>query len=73
MAPADLAQIYSGSGPAAAVPFSGLNSVSAAGPVQIPLSLLFFELNGYCVNTVQLHVNAADVLVRSGIDGDGFR
>ena len=69
----DLAQIYSGSGPAAAVPFSGLNSVSAAGPVQIPLSLLFFELSDHCVNTVQLHVNAADVLVRSGIDGDGFR
>ena len=47
--------------------------VSAAGPVQIPLSLLFFELSGYCVNTVQLHVNAADVLVRRDIDGDGFR
>jgi hypothetical protein len=50
-----------------------LNSVSAAGQVQIPLSLLFLELRGYCVKTVQLHVNAADVLVRRGIDGDGFR
>ena len=50
-----------------------LNSVSAAGPVQIPLSLLFLELSGYCVNAVQLHVNAADVLVRRGIDRDGFR
>jgi hypothetical protein len=31
------------------------------------------SVSGYCVNIVQLHVNAADVLVRSGIDGDGFR
>jgi hypothetical protein len=37
------------------------------------LSLLFLELRVYFVNTVQLHVNAADVLVRRGIDGDGFR
>jgi len=44
-----------------------LNSVSAARPVQIPLSLLFLELSGYCVNAIQLHVNAADVLVRRGI------
>ena len=50
-----------------------LNSVSAADPVQAPSSLLFLELSSYYVNTVQLHVNAADVLVRSGIDGDGFR
>jgi hypothetical protein len=27
-----------------------LNSVSAAGPVQIPSSLLFFEFSGYYVN-----------------------
>ena len=40
-------------------------------PVQIPLSLLLLELIGYCVNAVQLHVNAADVLVRRGVDGDG--
>jgi hypothetical protein len=40
---------------------------------QIPLSLLILELSGYFVNTVQLHVNAADVLVRLGIDRDGSR
>jgi hypothetical protein len=50
-----------------------MNSVSAAGPLQILLSLLFLELNGYCMNAIQLHVNAADVLVRRGIDRDGFR
>ena len=50
-----------------------LNSVSAAGPVQIPLSLLFLELSGYYVNAVQLHVHAADVLVRCGIHREGFR
>jgi hypothetical protein len=50
-----------------------LNSVSAAGLVQILLSLLFLELSGYCVNAVQLHVNAADVLVRRGVDGDDYR
>jgi len=37
------------------------------------LSLLLLELNGYCVNAIQLHVNAADVLVRPGIDRDGSR
>ena len=50
-----------------------LNSVSAADPVQIPLSLLFLELSGYYVNAVQLHVHAADVLVRRGVDRDGSR
>ena len=40
---------------------------------QIPLSLLFLELSGYCVNAVQRHVNAADVLVRRGVDRDGSR
>jgi len=50
-----------------------LNSVSAAGPIQTPLSLLFLELIDYFVNIVKLHVNAADVLVRCGIDRDGFR
>jgi hypothetical protein len=44
-----------------------LNRVSAAVLVQISLSLLFLELSGYCVNAVQLHVHAADVLVRCGI------
>jgi hypothetical protein len=42
-------------------------------PVQIPLSLMLFELSGYWVNTVQLHVNAADVLVRCGVYREGFR
>ena len=50
-----------------------LNSVSAADPVQIPLSLLFLELCGYYVNAVQLHVHAAYVLVRCGIHREGFR
>ena len=50
-----------------------LDSVSAADLAQIPLSLLFLELSGHYVNTVQLHVNAADVLVRRGIDRDGSR
>ena len=50
-----------------------LNSVSAADPVQIPLSPLFLELISYYVNAVQLHVHAADVLVRCGIHREGFR
>ena len=50
-----------------------LNSVSAADPVQIPLSLLFLELSGYYVNAVQLHVHAADALVRRGIHREAFR
>ena len=50
-----------------------LNSVSAAGQAQISLSLLLLELIGYWMNAVQLHVNAADVLVRCGVDRDGFR
>ena len=50
-----------------------LDNVSAAGLEQIPLSLLLLELNGYLVNVLQLHVNAADVLVRRGTDGDGSR
>src|SRR5215469_8834357 len=32
-----------------------------------PLSLLFFEFSGSCVNAVQLHVYDADVLVRRGV------
>ena len=50
-----------------------LDSVSAAGPVKVSSSLLFLELSGYFVNAVQLHVNAADVLVRLGVDRDGSR
>jgi hypothetical protein len=50
-----------------------MHSVSAAGPVQTPLSLLFLELNGCCLNAVRLHVYAADVLVKLGVDRDGFR
>jgi hypothetical protein len=41
--------------------------------MQVPLSLLFLELGVYLVNAVQLHVNAADVLVRLGIDRDDSR
>ncbi len=50
-----------------------LNTVSAAGPVRLSLSLLFLELNGYCVEAVRLHVDAADVLVKCGIDRNRFR
>ncbi len=50
-----------------------LDSVSAADPVQIPLSLILFELSGYYVNAVQLHVHAADVLVRRGVHREGSR
>ena len=50
-----------------------LDSVSAVRLAQILLSLLFLELSGYCLSTVQLHVNAADVLVRRGADRDGSR
>jgi hypothetical protein len=50
-----------------------LNSVFAADLARISFSLLFLELSGYCVNAVQLHVIAADVLVRCGVDREGFR
>ena len=50
-----------------------LNGVSAADLVRTTLSLLFLELSGYCVNAVRLHVTAADVLVRRGVDADDFR
>jgi len=50
-----------------------LNTVSAAVPEQIPLSLLFLELIGDFVNAARLHVYAADVLVRRGVDREGFR
>jgi hypothetical protein len=41
--------------------------------MQIPLSLLFLELSGYHVNAARLHVYAADVLIRCGVDRQGFR
>ena len=50
-----------------------LHSVSAAGLVRASLSLLFLELTGYHVNVVRLHVYAADVLVRCGVDRDDLR
>ncbi len=50
-----------------------LNTVSAAGPVRFALSLLFLELISYYLNAVRLHVYAADVLVRCGVDRDDFR
>ena len=50
-----------------------LDSVSAVRLARIPLSLLLLELIGYFVSVVQLHVHPADVLVRRGVDGDGFR
>ena len=40
-------------------------------PCATPLSLLFLKLSGYYVNAVQLHTNAADVLVRCCIHGAG--
>jgi hypothetical protein len=60
--------------PRAALPAEDNGTVSPPQtPVQIPLSLLFLELSGYYVNAVQLHVHAADVLVRCGIHREGFR
>jgi hypothetical protein len=50
-----------------------LNTVSAAEPEKNPLLLLFLELIGDCVNAARLHVYAADVLVRRGVDSEGFR
>jgi hypothetical protein len=50
-----------------------LNDVSAAEPVRIAFSLMLFELSSYYLDPVRLHVNAADVLVRRGIHGEGFR
>ena len=50
-----------------------LHSVFVADPVQVPLSLLFLELNGCRVNAVRLHVYAADVLVRLGVNRDVSR
>ena len=50
-----------------------LDSVSAAEPVQVLFSMLFLELSGYYVNAVQLHVTAADALVRRGVDRDDSR
>jgi hypothetical protein len=50
-----------------------LHRVSAADPAQVPLSLLFLEPSSYCVDAVRLHVYAADVLVRLGVDRDDFR
>jgi len=50
-----------------------LNSVSAADLAQIPSSLMFLELIGYCVSAVRIHVYAADILVRLGVDRDDFR
>ena len=42
-------------------------------PVQTVFSPLFLELNGYYVNAVRGHVNAADVLVSRGMDSDDSR
>jgi hypothetical protein len=50
-----------------------LDSVSAVDPVQPSLSLLSFELTGYRGGAVRLHVTAADVLVRHGVDKDDSR
>ena len=50
-----------------------LDSASAADPVRIPLSLLLSELSSCCVNAVRLHVTAANVLVRCGVDSDDSR
>ena len=50
-----------------------LDSVSAARLARSSLSLLFLELSDYGVNAIQLHVNAADVQVRPGIDRDDSR
>jgi hypothetical protein len=49
------------------------DSVLAAESAQIPFSLLFLKLIGYYLNAVRLHVNAANVLVRRGMDRDDSR
>ena len=48
-------------------------TVGTGCPVQNLLSLLFFEFSGYYVSAVRLHIYAADVLVRRGVDREGFR
>ena len=35
--------------------------------------LAVLEPSGYCINAVRLHLYAADVLVRCGVDRDDFR
>jgi hypothetical protein len=50
-----------------------LHSVSAAEAERIPLSVLLLELTRYHVDAMRLHVYAADVLVRRGVDRQGFR
>jgi len=51
-----------------------LNSVSAnPAHTSVSFSLLFLELSDCCINAVRLHVYAADVLVRCGVDKDDFR
>jgi hypothetical protein len=42
-------------------------------PRAYPLVAAVFRTNGYCMNAVQLHVYAADLLVRPGMDRDGSR
>jgi hypothetical protein len=41
--------------------------------VHILSSLMVLELSGHYVTAVQLHVNAADALVRPGVDRDDSR
>jgi hypothetical protein len=50
-----------------------LNSVSTADLVRSPFVAAVLELSSYCLNVVQRHVYAADVLVRFGVDRDDFR
>ena len=50
-----------------------LDTVFAAELIRSSLLMLFLELSGYCVNAVRLHVYAAGVLVRRGVDRDGSR
>jgi hypothetical protein len=42
-------------------------------PGTIFLVAAVFELTGYGVNAIQLHVNAADVQVRLGVERDDSR
>ena len=50
-----------------------LNSVYAASLAHTSLSMPLLELSGYGLSVVRLHVYAADVLVRCGVDRDDFR
>jgi hypothetical protein len=48
-----------------------LSNVADADPVQVPLSLLFFELSGGPQEALQLHVNDTGALALQGFPETG--